>query len=492
MRILIDTNVFIYREDPTLLPENLQRLLRITRENQHIIIVHPVSIQEIENDSNTKRRDIMISKLRSYPLLDPPPIPDEAFLNLIGRGSNAEKEPDNLILCAVYRNAVDILITEDRGILRKALKIGIEDRVMDIESATAYFESLHKSTFSHVMLKEDYVYNINVADSIFNSLRDEYPEFDDWFRRISREGRKCWVYSEKGGIKAILIYKEEEELVDVTSFFLPKRRRFKIATLKVDLIGLKIGELLLKLAFKYCIDHNIDEIYLTHFAKEEDYLVDLILEFGFVLCGRNSRGETVYLKKLCPDEHIVDPVEMSRMFYPSFKEGTNLRKFVVPIIPLFHDRLFQDYQRRQMRITEYSGFNPQGNTIKKAYLTHSRIRRIRPGDIVLFYRSKDQKRITSLGVVEEVYLSLTDENEILRIVGRRSVYTYDEIQEMVKTPVTVIIFRHHFYFQNPLHLDELVKDKILSSAPQSITEISHKKYSHIKKRGGIDERFAFS
>ena len=489
MRILIDTNIFIYREDPTILPQHLQTLLRTTRENKHIILVHPASIKDIENDPDVKRRKIMISKLKSYPLLESPPAPDKAFLGLIG--VSKDEEPDNAILYAVYRNAVDILITEDRGILRKALKVGIEDRVMDIDSAVAYFESLHKSTFSHVMLKEEYVYNIDVNDPIFDFLKEEYPEFDEWFKKISRKGRKCWVYSEKGKIGAVLIYKEEDEPVDAAPP-LPSRRRFKIATLKVDLIGYKIGELLLKLAFKYCIDHNIDETYLTHFTKEEDYLVDLILEFGFISCGKNKRGETVYLKKLYPDESDIDPVKMSRKFYPSFTDGANIRKFVVPIIPRFHDRLFQDYQKRQMRITEYVGFNPQGNTIKKAYLTHSRIRRIRPGDIVLFYRSRDQQSITSLGVVEEVHISLTDENEILRIVGKRSVYTYDEIQEMVKTPVTVIIFRHHFYFQNPLHLNELIKDKILGSAPQSITEIFHKKYISIKRRGGIHERFAFS
>jgi len=77
------------------------------------------------------------------------------------------------------------------------------------------------------------------------------------------------------------------------------------------------------------------------------------------------------------------------------------------------------------------------------------------------------------------------QNGLSRIARKRSVYTYDEIQEMVKTPVTVIIFRHHFYFQNPLHLNELIKDRILGSAPKSIAEISHKKYSYIKRRGGI-------
>lgn len=149
MRILIDTNIFIYREDPTILPEHLQKLLRITRENKHIIMVHPASMKDIENDPDVKRRKIMISKLKSYPLLESPPTPDKTFLRLISNSNN--EELDNTILYAVYKNAVDILITEDRGILRKALKTGIEDRVMDIDFAVAYFESLHKSAFSHVM-----------------------------------------------------------------------------------------------------------------------------------------------------------------------------------------------------------------------------------------------------------------------------------------------------------------------------------------------------
>jgi predicted nucleic acid-binding protein len=63
MRVLIDTNIFIYREDPAILPEHLQKLLRITRENKHIIIVHPASIKDIENDPDLERRRIMISKL---------------------------------------------------------------------------------------------------------------------------------------------------------------------------------------------------------------------------------------------------------------------------------------------------------------------------------------------------------------------------------------------------------------------------------------------
>lgn len=290
MRILIDTNILIYREDSGLVTRDLQELLRIILENGHTILVHPRSVQDIENDPDPKRKEIIMSKLKSYPLLGSPPAPDTDFLETVNLDTvKANKDPDNHILYAVYRNAADILITQDNGILHKGQKTHIGDRVMDINSALAYFKRLHERQFSHVLLKEEYLYNITVDDPIFDSLKREYVEFIDWFEKVSRAGRKCWIYEEQGSIGAILIYKEEEEVVDAAPS-MPKKRRFKIATLTVDLTGYKIGELLLKLAFQYCIDRNIDEMYLTHFEKEEDYLVDLISEFGFELYGKNRRG----------------------------------------------------------------------------------------------------------------------------------------------------------------------------------------------------------
>jgi hypothetical protein len=219
-------------------------------------------------------------------------------------------------------------------------------------------------------------------------------------------------------VQAILIYKEEDEAITEITPTLPKQKRLKISTLKVALQGNRIGELLLKLSIKYCINNNIKEIYLTHFLKEQDPLVKLIEEFGFEFISNNSRGEAVYLKKLVPNNpNEISPIEMSHKFYPSFKDGKGIKKFVIPIIPEYHNRLFQDYEERQWEIIEYVNINPQGNTIRKAYLSRSLIKKIRPGDILLFYRSHDQQKITSIGVAENVYLSLKDSNEIWNIIG---------------------------------------------------------------------------
>jgi hypothetical protein len=130
----------------------------------------------------------------------------------------------------------------------------------------------------------------------------------------------------------------------------------------------------------------------------------------------------------------------------------------------------------------------EGNTIKKAYISHSPVKHLKPGDIVLFYRSKDIKSLTSLGVIEEIRMGLTDPNEIIRFVGRRTVYSPTEIESSPK-PLTVVLFRHHFHLKNPLKSSALIQSGVLLRAPQSIMHISDENYNVIKNLGGIDGRF---
>jgi len=204
-----------------------------------------------------------------------------------------------------------------------------------------------------------------------------------------------------------------------------------------------------------------------------------------------KRREQVYLKKFICDNFGLTPLEISKMYYPSYRDSEEIRKFIVPIKPGFHDRLFPEYpSRKQARLSDYTEmgeFNIPGNTIKKAYLCHSHIRKIREGDVVIFYRSIDQQ-LTALGVVENAIVTKKLE-EIIKFIGKRSVYSMRNLSEMAKKPVLCILFMYHFYFKNPIDYKTLKKEGIISSAPRSITEISQEDYSKIKKLGGLDERF---
>ncbi len=491
MKILYDTNILIHIEDPKELTPDLQSLLTIIREHGHQEFIHPASLKDIENDTDVKRREITLSKLRGYPRIHSPPKPDDEFISLISSPANSHDENDNEILFSLKRNLVDFLITEDRGIRRKAIQLDIDDHVFSIASALDYFERLYSRYLpKHTLLKECYAHDINIDQPFFESLKEDYPGFEDWWvEKCVKQSRKCWIYEEENMIKAFLMLKEENQAIE-TLPPIPSERRVKIATLKVDFSGSKMGELFLKMAFQYCIENQIYEVYLTHFEGEDDSLVYIIGNYGFEDVGKKvSNGETVYLKKFIADDTSLPPLEIAKKYYPCFKDGENIKKFVIPIQPQYHDVLFPDYSKRQMTFADYSEINIPGNAIKKAYLSSSKITKITPGSIILFYRSKDQQAITSIGVVDQQPIRTNDADELQRIVGKRSVYSNDQLVEWTQETVFVLRFKHHLYLPNPLNLKYLKEKNILKAAPQSITEINHEQYLTLKAGGKLDERF---
>lgn len=496
MRVLLDTNIFIYRENYKIIPLELQKLLRILNILKVELLIHPFSIKEIEKNSDVERREIVLSKVQIYSLLGEPPDPsqDQSFLGIVGVPSTINDYIDNALLYAVHKDAVDFLVSEDKGIHIKSLKLDLQNRVLSIEDALLLFQEKVYDTkiSSPPAIKDTFIYNLDVNDPFFDSIKEEYFKFEKWFKKISREGRKCWVYFEEdGSIGALLIYKIENEAISSIPP-LPKKERLKICTMKVIHTGYKIGELFIKLSVQFCINNNIEEIYLTCYSEKRPYLIQLITEYGFYKTAEKNT-EDVYNKQLIPDKKkisIIATSDIAKKFYPSFYDGFRVKKFIIPIRPEYHERLFIEYNRRQTTLPEHIGeFIIEGNTIKKAYLSHSKITKMRKGDIILFYRSKDRKELTSLGIIERIYSNLTDPNKIFRLVARRTVYPLIEIKQIAKKPTLVILFQHHFHLQRPVKFKDLKLANVLKGAPQTISEISHEKYLKIKEMGGIDGRY---
>lgn len=498
MHLLIDTNIFIYREDDRVVSQNVSELFGLLNEIRVDVFIHPASVADIRRDSDIRRKSIMLSKIGTYKQLPSPPNPesDIKFVQSIGGQDTPQDHVDNEILYSIVRGAADFLLTEDAGIHRKAFLVGISDRVLHIDDAISVFREFvprRERIPSPPGLKEDYMHSLDLNDPIFDSLKHDYPEFEDWFQKKARDHRKCFVsYRPDGKIGSLLIYKFEDELIDVNPP-LHQKKRMKIATMKVTHVSNKIGELLLKISTELAIQEGCDEIFLTHFSEENDRLVELITEYGFVKHGVNSRGEEIFVKKMIPsldDIREIPPSEIFKRFYPSYYDGTAVRKWIVPIFPEYHSRLFTDYGERQTMLFEHAGeFVVEGNTIKKAYLSHSPVKHLKTGDIVIFYRTHSGQSLTSLGVIEEVRFGLEETDEIIRFVGKRTVYSRDEI-DTSKKPLTVILFRHHFHLKNPLKLATLRATGIFNGHPQSIMQISDEHYNVIKHLGGIDGRFA--
>ena len=502
MRFLLDTNILIGREDYKITPPDVQDMFRYGILAKIQFLVHSVSVQDIERDKNEQRREILLAKIKAYPLLESPCLPDfnadPEFFQKIGYPQKPQDYVDSTLLYSVYKNAVDFLISEDQRLHRKAKKLSIARRVLHIDDAVSYFRNLlpKNKVSAPPAVKNTYVHNLNIADRFFDSLKRQYPEFEEWFENISRQGRKCFVFWRLDGtIGGLLIYKIEEEPVEATPRFLPKKRRLKLCTFKVEHTGYKLGELFIKLAIEYSVVNRIDEMYLTCFEKGNDRLIDLITEYGFIKWGTNSRGESVFLKKLVPaieDIHNLSPFEIDTRFYPTFYDGEKVNKYIIPIRPEYHERLFIEYPRTPTLWESVGEFIIEGNAIKKAYLCHSRIRAIKQADIIFFYRSHDMQKLTCMGIVHEVYPGLTEKHEIMKLVAKRTVYSEQEIAKIAKKPTLVILFTLNFYLPESLELKNLIEMGIIRSAPRSILQISHDKYLKIKKESGIDVRFTIN
>jgi hypothetical protein len=156
----------------------------------------------------------------------------------------------------------------------------------------------------------------------------------------------------------------------------------------------------------------------------------------------------------------------------------NVPAFIVPIRPLYHRLLFPE-QERQLELEP--GNHPFGNSIRKAYLSHAPIRKIGKGCNLFFYRSEDIHSITSTGVVEGTLISSVAD-EIARYVGKRTIYSFSEIKEMCKGQVLAILFRQSRILENPIGLEELKKNRILTAAPQSIMKIQRRTLNWIQSR----------
>jgi hypothetical protein len=101
-----------------------------------------------------------------------------------------------------------------------------------------------------------------------------------------------------------------------------------------------------------------------------------------------------------------------------------------------------------------------------------------PGDVVLFYRLKDECAITSIGIVEG-YEILQDVDQIISKVRRRTVFNMEQIAEMATKPTKVMLFRLVKHFSHPPSFDWLIQNRVINGNIQSIQKIENDAYRRL-------------
>lgn len=383
------------------------------------------------------------------------------------RGSN--DDVDNQLLAAVAAPAVDYLVTEDQGLMRKAAKVGLQDRVLSLSEAVEMLEALFdKPTAPPPAVESKTAYRLNQSDPIWDSFRVDYPQFDEWLQKCKREHRQSWVISGAGRYAGVTIVNAEKQPPAPL-----KGKVLKICSFKVDPdhSGYRFGELLLKTIFRYALENSYAWLFV-HVFEKHGALVALFEEFGFQSIGRSESDELVLAKPMNPSasNEKLAGLPFHVRFGPSHVDWSS-DAFIVPIRPIYHGLLFPDRQE-QDQPTLFEGEHPFGNSIRKAYLSRSTIKRLSPGSILLFYRSEDMQGLTEMGVVENVLRS-SDASEIASFVARRTVYSFKEIEQMAaEAGILAIRFRDATLIKPAIRLQELIGAGVLKDAPQSITQLS--------------------
>lgn len=488
MNILLDTNIIIPLEDTNkILGSSFAELRRLSAEQHHCLYIHPMQFQDINRDKIKERREIVISRLAQYSQIENPPILSEIECLKLGlRQVNDNDKVDNNVLFALYRGAVQILVTNDEGIHKKAAKIGIQERVSRLEQIIQF---LHRSVlkdnpFDYTGVCEKYLYEIDKNKEFFDSLRNSYKGFDDWFQKSAEKRRKCWCIEDgESNVVAICIYKIENNAKLTDDGGDVEGKILKLCTFKVDVKarGKKLGERLLYIAFDYCVRNSIDWVYLHTYGEEQKTLVGLCEEYGFYCLGKYGKDD-VYIKSMKLVDDCDSTLDSLIKYYPYFKDAVDVNKFIIPIQPQYHEDLFPDVSGLKFSLfaKEQDLYSCQGNTIKKAYLCHSKIKSIKRGDILLFYRSQDRKSIQCMGIVENAFFS-DDVDDVFLRIAKRTVYSYNELQNIISKRTLVILFR---FIALDREISNQFIEKIGVKSPiQTIRRISEEQYLKIKNEG---------
>ena len=502
MKILLDTNIIIHREASTVFNNEVGSLFAWFDKLHYEKCIHPLTLEEIEKHKDQKVIRTFKIKLDSYVLLKTEAPLTPLVANLSQRMDNSPKDiNDTQLINELVNHRVNFLISEDKRIHEKARLLNVDSQVFTIESFLEKVTSENPSLVDYKTLsvKKEYFGNINLADTFFNTFRNDYKGFDEWFNRKSNE--IAYVCKDSDQILAFLYVKKENEgenYSDIQHVF-PKKKRLKIGTFKVNLNGFRLGERFLKIIFDNALKQKVDEIYVTIFNKrsEEERLIDLLLDWGFRYWGTktsSSGEEQVYVRDFGKSFDVSKP----KFTFPYF--SLNSDAYLVPIYQSYHTSLFPDSILNTESPEDFVENEPFRNALSKVYVSRSFTRDLKCGDTIVFYRTGGYYRgvVTTIGIVESVITDIKDEHEFIALCRKRSVFNNEELVQQWKYSPNkpfIVNFLYTYSFPHRINLQKLIELGIISdksSAPRGFEKISKKDFEKILMDTKTDENLILS
>lgn len=337
--------------------------------------------------------------------------------------------------------------------------------------------------------------DISLTNPFFDSLKEDYGQFESWFRGKSSESAYV-QYSDDKLVGFMYLKPEDSEIADVAPP-LPAARRIKIGTFKVEAHGTKLGERLLKKAFDKAVVEQVCEIYVTIFPKH-NLLIGLLEEFGFRQVGTKSTSdgvEQVFLKNI-DREHLVGDIKKD---YPMI----NLRgskPYILSIWPEWHSKLFPDSILRTESYDLLSDIS-HTNSISKTYVcSMTGVDVLKRGDILAIYRTSDspgqaeyRSVITSICTVEDIRpkASFADCGSYISYTEPYSVFNEQKLRELWNSTGNLFVIKmlYNAAFTKRIIRRMLIEDVGLQrDIYWGFVQLNVDQLMDIMNRGGVDGR----
>lgn len=311
---------------------------------------------------------------------------------------------------------------------------------------------------------------VDLSDTFFDSLKADYNGFEAWFEKKELAGEKAYVfYNSKNKIDGFLYLKSETDVDDKIVPPLPVASTLKVGTLKINAHGTKLGERFIKKIFDHAINGEFEQIYVTIFSKHKN-LVDLFQRYGF---------ET-YATKVTPDgEEQVLVRQMQSLTGDVVKEFPlfnfeDRKYYLLAIYPEYHSAFLPDsiLNNENHDIVQDVSHT---NSIHKVFISGiARTKVMKPGDLVLIYRTNDGKGkayyrsvASSIGVVEEVkqIKSFSSESDFVKYTKPYSIFTIAQLKEYFtnKKKSYIIKFTYNAALKKRIIRKKLMEECMIST-----------------------------
>ncbi|NLK94700.1 MAG: N-acetyltransferase [Clostridiales bacterium] len=272
---------------------------------------------------------------------------------------------------------------------------------------------------------------INLQDPFFDTLKENYKEFSDWFSRKSNEGDSAFIQLVNNTLEGFLYLKIENGPITDVEPELKIDKALKIGTFKISPHGTRLGERFIKKSLDYAINNNISIVYVTIFS-EHDYLIKMFIKFGFNIYGskKTQNGiENVLVKDLSKVSHDI------LKDYPLI--NCNSRAHLLAINPKYHTKLFPDSKLFNEKFDIIKDVS-HTNSITKIYIAKMySLARIKVNDNLVIYRTSDRPKqarfrsvATTICTVEDIRTlnSFNSFDELIKYCKNYSIFTNDEIK----------------------------------------------------------------